>query len=179
MALYIGTPDCSDRLRHTEWVALSIGLSGSQEPENSAGVLCVLQWDGEMPERTDLKLSDAFLVPTEGYEWTAHMLNINLGRNKSLMQQNKDYKPTASLMILENDWLKNKGIQFCEGILHEDNPFTFEVMLSADRDGYSSGFFTTGALRGVDHDQSEKMGECLWSVYQCTGDEARISRSDW
>ena len=31
------------------------------------------------PDRQDLKLSDSFISPTEGYEWTAHMLNINAG----------------------------------------------------------------------------------------------------
>ena len=31
----------------------------------------------EAPEREDMKLSDAFEVPSEGYEWTAHLININ------------------------------------------------------------------------------------------------------
>lgn len=39
------------------------------------------------PDRQDLRLSDAFLVPREGYEWTAHMLNINAEGNRSLLRQ--------------------------------------------------------------------------------------------
>ena len=41
----------------------------------------------DMPERMDLKLSDAFVHPDEatGIEFTATMININYGRNKDLM----------------------------------------------------------------------------------------------
>ena len=39
----------------------------------------------EQPDETVLKLSDAFLVPTEGYEWTAHLLNVNKGHNEKLL----------------------------------------------------------------------------------------------
>ena len=41
----------------------------------------------KMPERKDLKLSDAFMHPEEatGIEFTATMININYGRNKDLM----------------------------------------------------------------------------------------------
>lgn len=38
------------------------------------------------PDRQELKLSDAFETPKEGYEWTAHMLNINSGHNAELLQ---------------------------------------------------------------------------------------------
>lgn len=37
------------------------------------------------PDRQDLKLSDSFISPTEGYEWTAHMLNINAGHSQELL----------------------------------------------------------------------------------------------
>ncbi|MBR6380141.1 MAG: hypothetical protein IKS07_00505 [Lachnospiraceae bacterium] len=40
----------------------------------------------EQPERMDLKLSEAFLTPSDGYEWTAHFLNINKGHNEALLQ---------------------------------------------------------------------------------------------
>ena len=41
----------------------------------------------EMPERFTYRLSDAFLLPTEGYEWTAHVMNINPGKNPELLKQ--------------------------------------------------------------------------------------------
>lgn len=40
----------------------------------------------DTPERQDLKLSDAFPVPREGYEWTAHMLNVSRGGNRNLLK---------------------------------------------------------------------------------------------
>ena len=44
-----------------------------------------------MPDVTKLYLSDAFEIPAESgdFEWTATMLNINAGRNKTLLQKCK------------------------------------------------------------------------------------------
>ncbi len=45
----------------------------------------------DMPDVTKLRLSEAFEVPAENgdFEWTATMLNINAGRNKTLLQKCK------------------------------------------------------------------------------------------
>lgn len=40
-----------------------------------------------MPERKEYHLSDAFETFVPGYEWTAHMININAGYNKKLMER--------------------------------------------------------------------------------------------
>ena len=39
------------------------------------------------PARQDLKLSDAFQIPVEGYEWTAHVLNVNAKENEGLLKK--------------------------------------------------------------------------------------------
>ena len=39
----------------------------------------------DAPDRQELKLSDAFMTASPGYEWTAKFLNINAGRNKMLL----------------------------------------------------------------------------------------------
>ena len=39
-----------------------------------------------IPDKKKLKLSDAFIAPKNGYEWTANMLNINIGHNKELLK---------------------------------------------------------------------------------------------
>ena len=39
------------------------------------------------PEYQELKLSDAFEEPSPGYEWTAHVYNINAGHNPDLMEK--------------------------------------------------------------------------------------------
>jgi len=41
----------------------------------------------EMPDRLDMRLSEAFMVPSEGYEFTAHMININVPHNRELMDR--------------------------------------------------------------------------------------------
>ena len=45
----------------------------------------------DMPDVTKLSLSEAFEIPAENgdFEWTATMLNINAGRNKTLLQKCK------------------------------------------------------------------------------------------
>ena len=45
----------------------------------------------DMPDVTKLRLSEAFEVPENSgdFEWTATMLNINAGRNKTLLQKCK------------------------------------------------------------------------------------------
>lgn len=52
------------------------------------------------PDRTVLKLSDAFQVKQEkgNFEWTAVMLNINWGRNKKLMKRCKILREYAILI---------------------------------------------------------------------------------
>lgn len=41
----------------------------------------------EEPEFKELYLSEAFSKPSPGYEWTAHMININAGKNRKLMSK--------------------------------------------------------------------------------------------
>lgn len=51
-------------------------------------------------ERITYRLSDAFSVPTEGYEWTAHMLNINPGCNPELLAQCEPLRGYVTLISL-------------------------------------------------------------------------------
>lgn len=38
-------------------------------------------------EKTDLRLSEAFEKATEGYEWTAHVINVNAGHNTGILER--------------------------------------------------------------------------------------------
>lgn len=53
----------------------------------------------EAPDRQDLRLSDSFITPKEGYEWTAHMLNINAGHNQELLDTCPPLKGYALLVL--------------------------------------------------------------------------------
>lgn len=49
------------------------------------------------------------------------------------LRKNKDYMSSACLQILRRDYLNDKKIRFYDGILHEDNCFTFKTLLQAER----------------------------------------------
>jgi len=48
---------------------------------------CITLYNGveEIPEYAEQHLSDAFIKPTSGYEWTVYSYNINPGYNKTLI----------------------------------------------------------------------------------------------
>ncbi len=47
--------------------------------------------------------------------------------------RNQDYIASACLQFIRREYLEDRGICFCEGIIHEDNLFTFETMVKAGR----------------------------------------------
>ena len=56
--------------------------------------------DDKHEDEEILRLSDAFVATerTEGYEWTARMLNINYGTNKKLMEKCKPLRAAKALV---------------------------------------------------------------------------------
>lgn len=71
----------------------------------------------EMPEKKELRLSDSFLVPAQGYEWTAYMLNINAGHNAKIMRHCPELNGYAELIrrIREE---QSRGIKAEEAVSH-------------------------------------------------------------
>lgn len=49
------------------------------------------------------------------------------------LQRNNDYLPSACMYIISRRFLQDNLLRFQEGILHEDNAFTFEALLQAKR----------------------------------------------
>lgn len=47
----------------------------------------------------------------------------------------EDFKPSACMQLLKRSFLEKNGITFLEGILHEDNLFTMQCLLKAERAG--------------------------------------------
>lgn len=50
-----------------------------------------------------------------------------------LQLENKDFKPSACLQLVKSSLLKEQGILFYEGILHEDHLFTMQVLNHAKK----------------------------------------------
>ena len=69
----------------------------------------------EAPDRQDLKLSDSFMTPKEGYEWTAHMLNINAGHNQELLDRCPALKGYALLVKYTREY-QTKGVDLKEAV---------------------------------------------------------------
>lgn len=54
------------------------------------------------------------------------------------MYENNDYKPSACLQMIRSEYFRSAGLGFYEGILHEDNLFSFLCILQAERVEYTS-----------------------------------------
>lgn len=54
---------------------------------------------------------------------------------------------SACLTMYKRSYLNELGVSFIEGIIHEDEAFTFEVMLSARRVAYTTSAFYTRRIR--------------------------------
>ena len=52
------------------------------------------------------------------------------------LQMHQEYLMSACLYIMKKELLAKHGHRFISGILHEDNAFTFEVLLSAEKAGF-------------------------------------------
>ena len=49
------------------------------------------------------------------------------------LRKNKDYMASPCLQIIRRNFLNEKNIRFYNGIIHEDNCFTFKTLLQAER----------------------------------------------
>lgn len=49
------------------------------------------------------------------------------------MRRNKDYRPHVGLYIARTAFLRDLDLQFIPGIVHQDNPYTFRMLLHAER----------------------------------------------
>lgn len=49
------------------------------------------------------------------------------------LRDQKDFSVSPCIQIVRREFLMEHGILFCEGIIHEDNLFTFQVMMNAKR----------------------------------------------
>ncbi|WP_426323898.1 glycosyltransferase [Microbacterium sp. E-13] len=47
------------------------------------------------------------------------------------MRRNKDYRPHVGLYMARTSYVRELGVSFIPGIVHQDNPYTFRLMLNA------------------------------------------------
>lgn len=49
------------------------------------------------------------------------------------MRRNRDYRPHVGMYIARTSFVRSAGIRFIPGIIHQDNPYTFSLLLNAAR----------------------------------------------
>lgn len=49
------------------------------------------------------------------------------------MRRNRDYRPHVGMYLTRTDFARETGVTFIPGIVHQDNPYTFALMLRAPR----------------------------------------------
>lgn len=57
------------------------------------------------------------------------------------MARNNDFKPSPCMQFIKTTFLKSNGINFYEGIIHEDNLFSFICLMEAKKVGYINNVF--------------------------------------
>lgn len=55
----------------------------------------------------------------------------------SMMRRNREFFPSACLQMFRRDMLEENSLRFYNGIIHEDNLFSFQCMIIARRVGYA------------------------------------------
>lgn len=89
-------------------------------------------------KESELKCS----VYKDYYKRNCSYPDVNKGSTvMSHMVSNRDWKPSAVLQFINKDFYRESGLSFYEGILHEDNLFSFVAALKAKRVGYEQSSF--------------------------------------
>ena len=89
--------------------------------------------ESERPDKIELKLSEAFEIPEKGrgYEWTAYMLNINIGHNRILLEKCRALYEYSSYVKMVREFSKNMSMETAVN----------EAVNKAIEAGYLDGFF--------------------------------------
>ncbi|MCM3697090.1 glycosyltransferase [Microbacterium oleivorans] len=98
-----------------------------------SGSLDVLLFDGMATRDGDI--DDALWSwYSTYYDRTSSYRRVRPGlRVAARMRRRGDYKPHVGLYLSNRAHLVHSGARFIPGIVHQDNPFTFDLLLSAER----------------------------------------------
>ncbi len=80
---------------------------------------------------------------------------------------NKDYRMSVCLQMFQRKFLAENELLFREGIIHEDNLFTPQAMLKAERVLVVRDSFYIRRLRGESIMQAEQRSKSSWGYFCC------------
>lgn len=92
---------------------------------------------GAAPFCDDADLSDEFARFESYYRRSREYPGVLTGRQMMAdMCEHGDYRPAACFQLVSSEYYRRQGLSFPEGIIHEDNLFTFLAALQAGRTSY-------------------------------------------
>lgn len=83
--------------------------------------------DGDVPEAVWTRYADYYRRSREYREPRPGSRMI------ADMRRNRDYRPHVGMYVTRTDFAREAGVTFIPGIVHQDNPYTFALMLRAKR----------------------------------------------
>ena len=83
------------------------------------------------------------------------------------LERNSEYRMSACLQFLRADFLKSNNIRFYEGILHEDNLFSLQCILSAERTMTVNQDYYVRRVRNESIMTDDKSVKSSWGFYAC------------
>lgn len=101
--------------------------------EDSLDVLlfdCVSFRDGDVDEDTWRRYA-RYYQRTYNYRGTHSGADLMVATRRA-----RDYRPHVGLYMTRTEYLRDSGVQFIPGIIHQDNPYTFRLLLGAARAGH-------------------------------------------
>ena len=54
-------------------------------------------------------------------------------RSVVAMRAHRDYRPHVGMYLARTEYVRRSGVRFIPGIVHQDNPYTFRLLLHAER----------------------------------------------
>lgn len=83
------------------------------------------------------------------------------------MDENNEFRPSACLQMPKREFLKNHQIEFCCGIIHEDNLFSLECILEAERVKHIPKQFYMRRVRAESIMTATKEFKSSFGYYMC------------
>ncbi|MGM7680236.1 glycosyltransferase [Microbacterium sp. A94] len=93
---------------------------------------CIVFRDGEVGEATWNKYS-TYYRRARTYRQVGRGIDI-----MASMRSNRDYRPHVGLYMARTEFVRESGVRFIPGIVHQDNPYTFRLLLKANRASHES-----------------------------------------
>ncbi|WP_454115509.1 glycosyltransferase [Microbacterium lacticum] len=88
---------------------------------------CVTFRDGDVDEGT-WQWYSTYYQRTRGYRQPTSGAEL-----MAAMRRGRDYRPHVGLYLARTEFLRRSEVRFIPGIVHQDNPFTFRLLLNARR----------------------------------------------